>query len=1001
MRTLKRTMCLVLALVMVLGLGVTSASAVTVASDYTDYADITYTCAVDVMTAIGVLDGMGDDVFSPEATLQREQAAKIITYLLLGPEDAEKVKGVAAPFEDVVGRWSAGFIAYCYNEGIVDGVGGNSFEPEGDLTGLQFAKMLLCALGYNQDKEGMTGEEWSIKTARLAVTADLDDGMDGVDLAKVITREQAAQMALNTLRADTVEYIYTVSNSATPRTTTQAWGANISDDGVTSVSARNPYTIQFAEEHFRKLTLSSDVVNGVNYGRDDFKRPGQTWLLSGNPVAFETDTPVNIYKSGAFTGRNAKALKDGRTVPTQGAINTGDIDVYYNGGDADDTNCIDFMQDNALTGMGAPGTSAKGLWLNDTTGLPGIEVEVYNHPSTGALDPVKYDVIVREAYVGKIKNINAKGDIILTVYEHGQVAASNPVDLTVKAADTKAGTAADAHYSELAGFSKDDYVAVYAKPGFEDKSLYTDNTGVNSTKPGTSSAKPFANAAAAIAEVAPMEPKEVVSIYEIRDPNEKGVTTTITTDAGVKYGVSNAALYVFDDNGTIRVPLWTGAANRTIQTGTTTLYTYNGYIMLFDQVSAPDTPTAGYAYLYDYIAPEQTTGNDWDSSGGQESNWSKAKIRMITSDGETTEVIEGDLDRSNTLTAVGGTGGTNAGAARIIDQNDLGRLVHYAYNGVADTYTLTVLTQQKTDATRALAITNSKSEGALPGSGAQKVVAFDSKTVFLVVTTRPDAKAQTGVDWDYDVKAYTIYNVPDISDNGGAYVTAVKKLTDVGGNGGIAQSGEIASFVLIRDLSVPPQIRNDYLFLLGSDSAAIRIGNDDTFYEYIEYQGVMDGKLQTVKVMLASSDGGTYPGRILPGNISFTKNYSVDANGFVIDLGAVDVAYTTQSGGVTDANVIWDGTAVTKVENDHIKITTATTTGPHGLTQEDYLVSKAVTVAFVYNVDSGVLKEIALSDIYAVDNSGNTPTNDEDFIYAVRNTSHTRVDMLFIMDPTL
>ena len=46
-------------------------------------------------------------------------------------------------------RWSAGYIGYCVQQGILAGTGNGNFDPEGELTGLAFAKMMLVALGYD------------------------------------------------------------------------------------------------------------------------------------------------------------------------------------------------------------------------------------------------------------------------------------------------------------------------------------------------------------------------------------------------------------------------------------------------------------------------------------------------------------------------------------------------------------------------------------------------------------------------------------------------------------------------------------------------------------------------------------------------------------------------------------------------------------------------------------------------------------------------------------
>ena len=202
MRTLKKTLSLVLVVAMVLGLCVVGASAYNKVEDFTD--DVSkigtaYYEAVGVLTGIGVIDGMTETAFEPQGNYTREQAAKIIAYMQLGKDKADSLKCTVAPFEDVAAtRWSAGYIAYCVEQGIIDGMTETTFEPTGKLTGFQWAKMLLCAVGFGVNGE-FTGSSWSVNTAKVAHTVDLFKGdLAGADHT-AITREQAALYAFNVL----------------------------------------------------------------------------------------------------------------------------------------------------------------------------------------------------------------------------------------------------------------------------------------------------------------------------------------------------------------------------------------------------------------------------------------------------------------------------------------------------------------------------------------------------------------------------------------------------------------------------------------------------------------------------------------------------------------------------------------------------------------------------------------------------------------------------------
>ena len=202
MRTLKKTLSLLLAVALVLSLTVVGASAYeNKVDDFGDVAEIgdEYLEAVGVMSGLGIIEGYDDGNFKPATSYTREQAAKIIAYMQLGPDAAEKLACTVSPFTDVdAGRWSAGYIAYAKDAGILDGMGDGSFDPTGTLTGFQWAKMLLCAVGYGENGE-FTGSEWSINTAKVAQTVKLFAGdLTGMTNG-VINREQAVLYAFNTL----------------------------------------------------------------------------------------------------------------------------------------------------------------------------------------------------------------------------------------------------------------------------------------------------------------------------------------------------------------------------------------------------------------------------------------------------------------------------------------------------------------------------------------------------------------------------------------------------------------------------------------------------------------------------------------------------------------------------------------------------------------------------------------------------------------------------------
>ena len=102
MKKLRKILCLMLVCVMALGM-VQFASALPAdmnVDDYSDFSSIEYKEAVDVLTALGILQGT-NNAFRPRDNITRAEAAKVITYILLGKAAADALISVETGFNDV------------------------------------------------------------------------------------------------------------------------------------------------------------------------------------------------------------------------------------------------------------------------------------------------------------------------------------------------------------------------------------------------------------------------------------------------------------------------------------------------------------------------------------------------------------------------------------------------------------------------------------------------------------------------------------------------------------------------------------------------------------------------------------------------------------------------------------------------------------------------------------------------------------------------------------
>ncbi|MCR4771787.1 MAG: S-layer homology domain-containing protein [Oscillospiraceae bacterium] len=202
MRNLKKSLALLLALVMVLGLCAINAGAV---FGDEDAIDENYAPAVDVMTGMGILkgddnDGDGVNEFRPEDPVTRAEAAKMITYMMLGEDTAEMLPARAV-LDVPETHWASGYINFLYNKGIIDGMGDGTFAASASVTALQYAKMLLCACGYGTKKE-YVGTGWDVNVFIDAIDADKGNifgDADVADFATPATRQEAAYYTFNAL----------------------------------------------------------------------------------------------------------------------------------------------------------------------------------------------------------------------------------------------------------------------------------------------------------------------------------------------------------------------------------------------------------------------------------------------------------------------------------------------------------------------------------------------------------------------------------------------------------------------------------------------------------------------------------------------------------------------------------------------------------------------------------------------------------------------------------
>ena len=417
---MKKFLSLVLALVMAMSLVTVSAGA----KDFTDSADIEYTEAVDVMSALEIIDGYEGGAFQPQGTLTRGAAAKIIACMMLGKTTAEALGSQAAPFKDVpAGSTFAGYIAYCVEAGIIDGYADGTFRPSNKLTGFAFLKMLLTAMGYDSSVEGFTGTNWTVNVARRAIENGLTDGNDEFVGTALATREEACLYAVNTIQATLVEYenkgssitingVEIVQGASSPKVVTSnsvSQATAINSDaytGTVSGTGNGPYwTVEFGEKYMTQLTRKTDA--------DEFMRPSNLWTYKGKEIGEYAKTPTLTY-----------------TVETTSDTIYRDLGLTstLTAGNYDAGNKTDGTLNTYVDGVRSITESVKPLQKSNTTakfGGQGVLIEVYR--SSAIAGNITYPVITiceLNTFVGDVTakvNASSVRDAYVTVVARGEL----------------------------------------------------------------------------------------------------------------------------------------------------------------------------------------------------------------------------------------------------------------------------------------------------------------------------------------------------------------------------------------------------------------------------------------------------------------------------------------------------------------------------------------------------------------------------------------------------
>ena len=204
MRTLKK----VLALSMVFAMAFSMMAGA--AFNDQDQIDASLVEDIQLLTALEVFQGDEKGDFNPTSNVTRAQAAKMIYVLKNNGQDDEAAafKGNSVYSDVPSGHWAEGYINYATNLGIMSGWTEGSvrkFDPNGNVTGIELTKMLLCMIGYRSDIQGYTGNGWQTNVLRDGATSAVTTNYLPT-IYNAAPRQWTARLMANAINAPYVTY---------------------------------------------------------------------------------------------------------------------------------------------------------------------------------------------------------------------------------------------------------------------------------------------------------------------------------------------------------------------------------------------------------------------------------------------------------------------------------------------------------------------------------------------------------------------------------------------------------------------------------------------------------------------------------------------------------------------------------------------------------------------------------------------------------------------------
>ncbi|MBE7027739.1 MAG: S-layer homology domain-containing protein [Ruminococcaceae bacterium] len=345
MQKTKKIISAIVAMFMLLGIMVPMASAV----EFSDVATThKYYTAISNLSAYGILDGFEDGTFHPDDNVTRAQFAKIICYALDGGSSITGPVETGFT-DVASGHWAAGNIKMAASRGIINGMGDGTFAPEANIKFEQAVKMIVCALGYGNHAlqsggypQGYINVAVDLKLLKGLATEDNKQGTDASrgTIAKLVdTMLETEQLTITGEQGSSIKE-QNVKTSSKSGQVVSVYGSTIFE-GETSDCSKNQIELLIGSKRYKysveELGSIKNNIGGylgkrvtVYYDTDDeLSVPTLTNLTLQAKKNIVTDVDISDIED--FSDSAVEYITDADSGDTEKITINSDVNILENG----------------------------------------------------------------------------------------------------------------------------------------------------------------------------------------------------------------------------------------------------------------------------------------------------------------------------------------------------------------------------------------------------------------------------------------------------------------------------------------------------------------------------------------------------------------------------------------------------------------------------------------------------------------------------------------------